>query len=187
MKRSFGEASTPEVGEVARAMSKLLHNLGVRHAIVGGLAVGVHGWPRMTMDVDFLLAPGTNIGELLKGRHKALRAPGYAALTTTARGVKIDFLTPDEDGPVGHLAAAVDAAEDVQGVPILGLAPLVAMKLYAGRARDQADVVEMLKALESDAAAEAIRRYLREHAPDLQDDFESLVVQAEVEWNQENT
>jgi len=44
--------------KVWRAMtdaSESLRSLGVKHALVGGLAVGAHGWPRATRDVDFLL------------------------------------------------------------------------------------------------------------------------------------
>lgn len=185
-RRSFGEASTPKVGEVARQMSKLLHNLRVPHAIVGGLAVGVHGWPRMTMDVDFLLPPGFDISSLLKGKSRSLLATGYAARTTIARGVRIDFLTPDADGPMAFLQSAVDEALDAQGVPVIDLPALVAMKLHAGRQRDQADVVEMLKASDDLDAAEAeIRSYLMENAPNLLEDFESLVTQAVIEQEKE--
>lgn len=36
-------------------MSEALTSLGVRHALVGGLAVGVHGHPRATKDIDFIV------------------------------------------------------------------------------------------------------------------------------------
>jgi hypothetical protein len=35
--------------------SAALSQLGVGHALVGALAVGAHGWPRATGDVDFLV------------------------------------------------------------------------------------------------------------------------------------
>ena len=38
-----------------RVASAQLSKLGVRHWLVGGLAVGAHGHPRATKDVDFLV------------------------------------------------------------------------------------------------------------------------------------
>jgi hypothetical protein len=35
--------------------SATLSELGVRHALVGGLAVGAWGYPRNTRDIDFLV------------------------------------------------------------------------------------------------------------------------------------
>lgn len=39
----------------ARRVSATLTRLRVPHALVGGLAVGLHGHPRATKDVDFLV------------------------------------------------------------------------------------------------------------------------------------
>lgn len=45
----------PKVLQDALTTSELLRTLGVRHALVGGLAVGLHGHPRATKDVDFIV------------------------------------------------------------------------------------------------------------------------------------
>jgi hypothetical protein len=42
--------------EVVRAALLDLEGVGVAHALVGGLAIGVHGLPRATRDADFALA-----------------------------------------------------------------------------------------------------------------------------------
>ena len=36
-------------------VSRRLHQLGVPHVLIGGLAVGLHGHPRATKDVDFMV------------------------------------------------------------------------------------------------------------------------------------
>ncbi|HSN99340.1 MAG TPA: hypothetical protein VLS89_13685, partial [Candidatus Nanopelagicales bacterium] len=45
----------PRVLDALRAASQQLTRVGIRHALVGGLAVGAHGHPRATKDVDFLV------------------------------------------------------------------------------------------------------------------------------------
>jgi hypothetical protein len=45
----------PRVLDAMRSASVELARLGVRHALVGGLAVGAYGYPRATKDVDFLV------------------------------------------------------------------------------------------------------------------------------------
>lgn len=35
-------------------VSRQLADLGVPHVLIGGLAVGIHGHPRATKDVDFM-------------------------------------------------------------------------------------------------------------------------------------
>ncbi len=50
-------AVNPRVIRALREASAQLSAAGVRHVAIGALAVGVHGWPRATSDVDLLLAP----------------------------------------------------------------------------------------------------------------------------------
>jgi len=45
----------PRVLAAMRSASRALSSLGVRHAVAGGLAVGAHGYPRNTRDVDLLV------------------------------------------------------------------------------------------------------------------------------------
>ena len=48
-------AVASETLERALRVSDALHECGVRHVLIGGLAVGVHGHPRATKDGDFLV------------------------------------------------------------------------------------------------------------------------------------
>ena len=47
----------PEVLDDALRIGRLLQELGVPHALIGGLAVGLSGFPRATKDVDYLVGP----------------------------------------------------------------------------------------------------------------------------------
>jgi len=55
--KALAQVVAPRVLEDARRVSETLTELGVPHALVGGLAVGLHGHPRATRDVDFLVGP----------------------------------------------------------------------------------------------------------------------------------
>jgi hypothetical protein len=46
---------SPQVRDAAIKTADQLNNLGIRHALAGGLAVGAHGYVRATTDVDFLV------------------------------------------------------------------------------------------------------------------------------------
>lgn len=129
--------------------------------LIGGHAVGVHGYPRATRDTDFMLAPGE------ENWSRALRAL-VSLGASRPDGRPID---PEQDPPREHLrvdspAGPVDLIEEgaspltfeevsaqaltvnLDGVhlPVCGLAHLVAFKRLAGRSRDVADLDELREA-----------------------------------------
>lgn len=168
----------------ARKLSKVLHANGIPHAIVGGIAVGAHGWARATRDVDVLVPSGTDLDEIVGDKGQPIRALDFNGRTVKMHGVAIDFLSPDS-ARTEFLDAAIPEATVAGGLPIIQLGPLVAMKLHAGRGKDETDVVEVLKAAgDFEATAATVRTYLAEAAPHFLEDFESLVVQARVEREQ---
>ncbi|MCM2254431.1 MAG: hypothetical protein NDJ94_02050 [Vicinamibacteria bacterium] len=140
-----------QVLEAMRRASAALRQVGVRHVVVGGLAVGANGFPRATRDVDFLV--GGEAFEHHEGGLVTLR-PG---VPFQVNQVAIDFLEPQSGE--AFLVAAL-AAEPGS---MLEAAPLVYMKLKAHRHKDRTDVIELIKAgLDVDAC----RAYLTAHAPD---------------------
>ncbi len=142
--------------------------LGVRHALVGGLAVGANGWPRATGDVDFLV--DASAFEHREGGLVLLKVPFQAA------GVPVDSILPADDEP--FLAEARDSAPSCDGIPVLAVDALMYMKLKAGRMRDKVDVVELLK---RGADPVACRAWLAKHAPTLLESFDHLATEAERE------
>lgn len=149
----------PEILRAAEVASEKLREAGIPHALAGGLAVGAHGYPRTTDDVDFLVGDEafvTHAGGLV-----TLKMPLIAV-----GGVRVDFVSIEETDEEGaKLRTVVDRPPVSEDVPIVPLTALVHMKLKAGRQRDLADVVELLKRGEVDL--DLIDRYLAENAPSL--------------------
>lgn len=155
----------PRVLEALRLASGALSAAGVRHVVVGGIAVGANGHPRATKYVDFLVG---NEAFEHHGKLVTLRA----GLPFQVDGVAIDFLSPEHDEP--FLEAALEAAPG----SVIDAAPLVYMKLKASRMQDRADVVALIKA---SLDVEGCRAYLRVHAPGFVSRFDDLVAIAEAE------
>lgn len=146
-----------EILAAAETASAKLRETGIPHALVGGLAVGAHGYPRTTDDVDFLV--GDEAFEKHAGGLVTLRLPLIAV-----GNVRIDFVSMDESrGEKEQLRSAVENPPQSNQVPIVPLVALVYMKLKAGRQKDRADLVELLK--RGRIEVEEIDRYLGEHAP----------------------
>lgn len=146
--------------------SRRLAELGVPHALIGGLAVGVHGHPRATKDVDFLVGEEAFelTSPLLVYREE---------LRDLARLSVIDFLAVPADYPslVEHLVPASASGE----IPVVPVEALILLKLHADRPQDRADIVALL---EAGADAAGVTRYLRNHAPGLTTRFAELLPSA---------
>lgn len=157
----------PGILEAMRIASEQLTKVGIRHALVGGLAVGAHGHPRATKDVDFL------VGEEAFAHHAG-------GLVTIAPGVPVQVcdvavdpisIAPGEN----HLDAAVDKPVMSAGIPIAPIEALFYLKLKSPRRKDAADIVELVK---EGVATAPVRRYLEQVAPDMIDKFDMLISEA---------
>lgn len=148
----------PEILRAAGLASQKLLEADIPHALAGGLAVGAHGYPRTTDDVDFLV--GDEAFEKHEGGFVTLKLPLIAI-----DNVRVDFVSIDESkGEERQLRPAVDEPHLSNGIPIIPLTALVYMKLKAGRQKDTADLVELLKRGSVDL--EAMDRHLEEYAPE---------------------
>lgn len=146
--------------------SRLLGELGVPHALVGGLAVGLHGHPRATKDVDFMVSD-----EAFETTEPLLT---YRAELTDAVTVGVvDLLAVPPRRPALRAALELPARG---AIPVIDVPGLVLMKLDAGRPQDIADVHALLDA---GASADAVGSYLVRAAPDLADRFAALLDQRE--------
>jgi hypothetical protein len=156
---------------VLREISKRLTAHQVRHGVLGAIAVGIHGWPRATTDVDLLLAP--------EAWHASRDGTLVAAveLPEEIDGVGIDYLPVSVAGD--FLIESFDRVLVTEGVPIAPIEVVVLTKLVRLAMRDQADIVELLKAGLFDAVA--VEAYVGTHAPMLVPRFQELRRQAERE------
>lgn len=168
-------AVNPRVIAALREASRRLQALGVRHATIGALAVGVYGWPRATSDVDLLLAP-----EAWDTAADGTQTPRIE-LPESIGGVGIDYLPIDVAGE--FLLSAFDDATLSEDVPIAPIEVVIITKLIRLAMRDQADIVELVKSGLVDQAA--VTAYLDQHAPMLSSRFRALEEQAERERERE--
>ena len=155
-----------EILHAVEVASAKLREAGVPHALAGGLAVGAHGYPRTTDDVDFLVGDEafvTHAGGLV-----TLRVPLVAV-----GKVRID-LVPIDPSPDGRkqLRPAVESPPQSEQIPIVPLEALIYMKLKAARQKDIADLVELLKRGRIDA--DEVGRYLAQSAPELVQKWEKV-------------
>jgi hypothetical protein len=147
----------PEILHAAEIVSRKLTEAGIPHALAGGLAVGAHGYPRTTDDVDFLV--GDEAFEKHTGGLVTLKLP----LISVGR-VRVDFVSIDDtQDEREQTREAIDAPSSGQEVRVVPLPLLVYMKLKAGRQKDIADVVELLK--RGRIEIDIVDRYLQKHAP----------------------
>jgi hypothetical protein len=146
----------------AEEAARRLRELGIRHALVGGLAVGAHGAPRNTTDVDFLVGLEAFEGSGIVLVHRS-------GVPVKVGEVAIDLL-PAEDP---SLERALDSArEHPHGLPLIDLPALVQMKLRAMRPHDQDDVRRLIRA---GADLGAIRSYLATAEPPLLSRFDYVL------------
>jgi len=142
-----------------RRLAERLDAAGIPYAVLGGLALAEHGYPRLTEDIDLLLtAEGLErFRQTLIGRGYR---PAFAGATKTFRdvesGVRIEIVTAGEypgDGLPKSVAfpdpAAPGVASEAEGIRVVTLETLVELKLASGttaphRLRDLADVQDLI-------------------------------------------
>ena len=117
-----------EVQHSLRRLALRLNELGTNYAVVGGMALYLHGFRRYTENVNILV---TRDG--LPEVHHALLGNGYrlsqvnsSNLHDTENGVYIKFMVSDEVPDPQRVSAVQD------GVWLLNLAPLLNLKLISG-------------------------------------------------------
>lgn len=143
----------PDLLARTEQISRALTALQVPHALVGGLAVGVHGYPRLTKDVDFLVG--------VQAFDRTVPFLVYRPeLAEIARVGFSDLMAIPSECPWLEEEVALSAA-----VPVISLPGLVLMKLIAFRVQDRADIEALLRDNEERLAE--VSDYLAERAPHL--------------------
>jgi hypothetical protein len=143
-------------------LSQLLEEEQIPHAVMGGLAVRVYGIPRATFDLDFTLSlPRDDLPRL----YDLLEARGYTVpeayrkgwldvisgpplvkyrLLAAGRTIDLDFFLAESEFQKSVLSRK--RRERVNGCLVWLVSPedLILLKLIAGRARDMADIADVL-------------------------------------------
>ena len=136
---------------------ELLEKHHVEYVIVGGYAVGVHGFPRYTGNIDiFVGLSSENAARLVD----VFNEFGFASLSLKA----IDFLEPDTVVEVGREPMKIQVLTGIDGVtfdrcrsdrmmvnisglqvPFIGFESLLANKAASPRSKDRIDLEELTR------------------------------------------
>jgi hypothetical protein len=141
-----------------REFIELLEKRGVRYLVVGGYAVGLHGFPRYTGDLDVFVALSPENAERIVA---ALAEFGFASLGLEPA----DLLEADLVVEIGREPMKIQVLTGIDGVtfeqcyagrtfyeeaglriPFIGFEELMKNKAAAPRAKDGIDLEELRKA-----------------------------------------
>jgi hypothetical protein len=154
----------PGILEAMRVASSRLTELGVRHVLVGGLAVGAWGHARATRDVDFL------VGDEAFEHHPGGLVTMKYGVPIQVGGVAVDLLSASAN----HREDAIENA-GTSGVPVAPLPVLIYLKLKSPRPKDLVDVMELIRlGIERDA----VRADLVARSPELVEKWDRAVAEA---------
>jgi hypothetical protein len=153
LKRALQPVPTYE--RAVKAVSKMLSDAGIRHALVGALAANAYRRrPRTTQDIDFLV--GDEAFETHAGGFVTMRVPV----------IEFDGIDIDQVPLTVELRVIEDALNHVrtsEGVPVAGVEVVVIMKLLAGRTQDLADIEAIVQ---SGVNRESLRAAVEQAVPD---------------------
>jgi hypothetical protein len=150
-------------GKVYQTLENLKDRLtraGIDYAVIGGMALTIHGYVRATQDVDLLMT-----AEGLEAFRSSLVGRGFVPAFTGATkmfkdastGVSVEIITSGEfpgDGKPKSVSFPDPAlaAVELDGIRVVRLTTLVELKLSSGltapdRLKDLADVQELIRTL----------------------------------------
>lgn len=150
---------TGRVHRTAEAIARRLTAADIPYAIAGAMALGVHGFERVTTDVNLLLTCDglARLKNACLGHGYVEKFPGSKGLRDTETNVTIDVLIAGDlpgDGLPKPVAFPDPGSVAIEGerYRILALPTLVELKLASGmtaphRLKDLADVLELIRAL----------------------------------------
>jgi len=136
---------------------RLCNHFEVKYLVVGGYAVGIHGYPRSTKDLDISIQlSDANADKMIQ----VINEFGFASLKLS----KDDFMKPDFIIQLGHEPVRIDIINDLNGIsfdeawinkkivdvsgePVnfIGYNELLTVKAKAGRPQDIADIDKLKK------------------------------------------
>jgi hypothetical protein len=158
------EASAYFAGEgrlhgALRRLTQRLDAEGIPYALLGGLALAEHGYPRLTEDIALLLTP-SGLGRFRQRLVGRGYRPAFSGAEKTFRdtetGVRIEIVTTGEypgDGLPKPVAfpdpTSPGTTVEIEGICVVTLEKLIELKLASGmsashRLRDLADVQDLI-------------------------------------------
>jgi hypothetical protein len=172
-------------GRVVKAVDHVLEAIGCEAAVGGGWAVWRHGYiGRITQDVDVVI-PADRLNEFLQaaafsGFQILSHVPGrWPKLLHKETDVQVDILPEGERPGIPPNLAPTTIPHPAQlgaagsRLCYVALPALIELKLAAGRLKDQADIIELIRA--NPDQLNSIRGHLNRRCADYASAFDELV------------
>jgi len=153
---------TGPVHETLHRLARRLPEEHIDYAVIGGMALALHGYVRATEDIDLLMT-----GEGLERFREHLVGRGYVPVFSGARkhyrdadtGVKIEIITSGEYPGDGKPKAIIfpepaDVSVEMESCKVVRIETLIELKLASGLSaehrmlRDLADVQQLIETLD---------------------------------------
>lgn len=143
-------------------ITDLFESLGVRYAVMGGIAVRIYGIPRPTHDVDFTIAierdqlseffrRATDMGYTVPAVYESGWVDRVAGMPLVklriyleAHGVDVDIFLAESPFQESLLSRRRYEEYEHRSLHFVSPEDLILLKLIAGRPRDLVDVVDVL-------------------------------------------
>ena len=181
--QAYSMLGNDSLWQVAVTCHRTLAEAGLPHAVVGGVAVCLHGYRRNTVDLDLLVRPADQ-----PAIREVLTAAGFSGMPGAAEfrspeSVPIRIVLAADRAGAGSEVRLPDPADrqavtEREGLPVLTLAKLIESKLACGQGsprrthKDFADVVELI------AVHDLSRSFARHLHTSLGPTFRELVLRA---------
>ena len=176
-------------GRVARALDHVLQACNCESVVGGGWAVWRHGYlGRVTRDIDIAL-PANRVDDFLQAASvsgfEVLAQPKgrWPKLLHRETGIDVDILPEGgRPGTASRPAPTTIPHPQTMGairgtLTYISLCSLVELKLAAGRLRDEADVVELIR--ENQGRLDEVRQHLEAIHPRYVQRFAELTLQVD--------
>lgn len=175
-------------GRVVQSLDRVLMACGCESVVGGGWAVWRHGYVgRVTQDIDVVI-PDDKLAEFMQvasvSGFDVINVPegNWPKLTHRDTGIDVDILP--EGGRPGTAARPAPTTishprtmgSEPGRLKYIGLPALVELKLAAGRLRDEADVVELIK--ENSDQLDSLRVHLAAVHPQYSARLEDLIARS---------
>lgn len=136
-------AAEKDIDRILLNVCKAFNAKGVRYVLIGGWAVIIHGFPRLTNDIDFLIEPSQENTEKIKSalqmvfNDKSIEdiKPTDIASYSVVRYVSPDGLCIDLMGKIGNVADFQTVSKDTVlfdvldvEIPVLSVEMLTKLK-----------------------------------------------------------
>ncbi len=143
MTSPFGERkkflSPEQLDQAVTDISELLSEGGIQSAVAGGFAMQLYGSDRLTGDLDLI------VSETPPSAPPPASPLTFGGIRTTApNGVPVDLIDRNDGYTELYEEALAAAVTHPSGYRVVGPEYLAAMKMVAGRPKDQGDLMILL-------------------------------------------